>query len=59
MDDFKEIVNTEGELLENFLTSVKGILKKQRRKKVELKSTLKTHLPELPVKFRASTGRRS
>ena len=34
--DFKEMVNTEGELPGNFLTLVKGILKKTKKEKVEL-----------------------
>ena len=51
VDDFKNMMNTEKEPLESFLTSVKGILKKPKTKKGVFKSTLKTRLPELQVEF--------
>ena len=51
VNDFKDMVNTEEELLESFVSSVKGILKKPKTEKVVFKSTLKTLLPELSVEF--------
>ena len=48
VDDFKGMVNTEEELLESFVSSVKGILKKPKTEKEVFKITLKTLLSELP-----------
>ena len=52
VDNFKEMLDTEGELLKNFLASVKGILKEPKKEKFKFKSTLKIRLPELPVQFK-------